>query len=128
MSGIPNYYELPDDLPVPQDDGSCDHLARLRLPSVSLESTAGQLVDLAALPGRTLVYCYPRTGRPGEPPPTGWDAIPGARGCTPQTCAMRDHYSELMALGVDALFGLSSQDTAYQREVVERLHLPFELL
>ena len=76
---------------------------------------------------RTIVYCYPRTGRPGETLPDGWDAIPGARGCTPQACAFRDHAADLEALGADVL-GLSTQDTAYQREMVERLHLPFEVL
>jgi len=84
-------------------------------------------VDLSSLPGRTVVYCYPRTGRPDEDLPGGWDEIPGARGCTPQSCAFRDHHAELQGLGA-RVFGLSTQDTAYQREAVERLHLPFELL
>lgn len=127
MPGPDNYFELPAGLPVPQDDGACDHLPGMRLPSVPLKSTADRVVDLARLPGRTVVYCYPRTGRPGEELPKGWDEIPGARGCTPQSCAFRDHYQELRALGAD-VFGLSTQTTAYQREVAERLHLPFELL
>jgi peroxiredoxin len=122
-----NIYELPGDLPAPVDDGSCDHLPRLQLPSVSLPSTAGRIVDLAALEGRTVVYCYPRTGRPDREPPKGWNEIPGARGCTPQSCAFRDHHRELQTLGA-RVFGLSTQDSAYQREAVERLHLPFELL
>jgi peroxiredoxin len=100
----------------------------MALPHVPLASTAGQDVDLAGLPGRTVVFAYPRTGRPGEPLPTGWDAIPGARGCTPEACAFRDHFAELCELGVAAIFGLSSQDTAYQQEVVDRLELPFALL
>jgi len=120
-------YELPKDLPVPIDDGACDHLPGLRLPSVPLLSTAGRLVDLSSLPGRTVVYCYPRTGRPDQEPPQGWNEIPGARGCTPQSCASRDHHRELQALGA-RLFGLSTQETDYQREAAERLHLPFELL
>ncbi len=120
-------YELPKDLPVPIDDGACDHLPGLRLPSVPLLSTAGRLVDLSSLPGRTVVYCYPRTGRPDQEPPQGWNEIPGARGCTPQSCAFRDHHRELQALGVE-VFGLSTQETDYQREAAERLHLPFELL
>jgi len=120
-------YELPKDLPVPIDDGACDHLPGLRLPSVPLLSTAGRLVDLSSLPGRTVVYCYPRTGRPDQEPPQGWNEIPGARGCTPQSCAFRDHHRELQALGA-RLFGLSTQETDYQREAAERLHLPFELL
>ena len=98
------------------------------MPSVRLPSTAGRLVDLGALgPGRTVIYCYPRTGRPGEPLPTGWDAIPGARGCTPQSCAFRDHHRELADLGAE-VYGLSTQTTDYQREMAERLHLPFEVL
>lgn len=122
-----NWQELPANLPVPTDDGACDHLEGIRLPSVPLAATNGQSVDLATLPGRTVVYCYPRTGRPDEPSPDGWDAIPGARGCTPQSCAFRDHYAELRGLGAE-VFGLSTQDTAYQREAAERLHLPFPLL
>jgi len=119
---------LPADLPVPQDDGAARHLAGLRLPAMALPATDGAQVDLAALAGRTVVYIYPRTGRPGTALPDGWDAIPGARGCTPQSCSFRDHFAELKALGVANLFGLSTQDTAYQREAVERLHLPFAIL
>jgi peroxiredoxin len=123
-----NLYQLPPDLPVPEDDGAADHLPGLALPHVPLASTAGGTVDLAALPGRTIVYAYPRTGQPDREPPPGWNLIPGARGCTPQSCAFRDHYQELRALGVSALFGLSTQDTRYQQEAVARLHLPFALL
>jgi len=119
---------LPENLPVPQDDGAADHLEGLRLPGLALAATDGSEVDLSTLEGRTVVYVYPRTGRPGQALPTGWDAIPGARGCTPQSCGFRDHFAELKRLGVSALFGLSTQDTGYQREVVERLHLPFPLL
>ncbi len=122
-----NLYELPQNIPVPVDDGACDHLPGLRLPSMLLRSTTGRSIDLASLAGRTVVYCYPRTGRPDQDPPQGWNEIPGARGCTPQSCAFRDHYRELRALGAQ-VFGLSTQDTNYQREAVERLHLPFELL
>jgi peroxiredoxin len=127
MSKPFNLYQLPDDLPVPTDDGACDHLLGLRLPAVPLRATDGQAVDLASGAGRSVVYCYPRTGRPDEPPPDGWDAIPGARGCTPQSCAFRDHHQELRDLGA-RVFGLSTQDTEYQREAVGRLHLPFPLL
>jgi peroxiredoxin len=122
-----NLYQLPDDLPVPTDDGACAHLPGMRLRSVVLPATDGEAVDLAGRGGRTVVYCYPRTGKPDEPPPDGWDAIPGARGCTPQSCAFRDHFQELRELNAH-VFGLSTQDTAYQREAVERLHLPFPLL
>src|SRR5262245_14841743 len=128
MTTAPNLNVLPTDLPVPQDDGGARHLAGLRLPSVPLPATDGSHVDLAELSGRTVVYVYPRTGRPGEPSPEGWDQIPGARGCTPQSCSFRDHYAELKRLGVAHLFGLSAQSTADQREAAERLHLPFPVL
>ena len=119
---------LPDDLPAPVDDGAARHLAGMPLPSIVLDATDGSQVDLAQLRGRTVVYAYPRTGRPGQALPTGWDAIPGARGCTPQSCGFRDLYEELRAHWVAHVFGLSTQDTDYQREAVERLHLPFPLL
>ena len=119
---------LPPDLPVPQDDGAARHLTGTRLPSLALPATNGSQVDLSALRGRTVVYIFPRTGRPGQDPPDGWDAIPGARGCTPQSCSFRDHFAELKRLGVAQLFGLSTQDLDYQREAVERLHLPFAIL
>ena len=96
--------------------------------SVPLPSTKGETVDLFALRGRVVVYAYPRTGRPGVENPDGWDMIPGARGCTPQSCSFRDHFAELTAMGVDHLFGLSTQDPEYQREAAERLHLPFAIL
>jgi peroxiredoxin len=115
-------------IPAPVDDGATDHLLGARLPSLVLPATDGASVDLSRLDGRTVVYAYPRTGRPGVPNPEGWDLIPGARGCTPQTCAFRDHYEELVALGVAHLFGLSTQSTDYQREAAERLDLPFALL
>src|SRR3954449_12567670 len=110
---------LPDDLPVPQDDDAAQHLTGFRLPDIALAATNGASVRLSKLDGRTVVYVYPRTGRPGQALPTGWDAIPGARGCTPQSCGFRDHFAELKQLGVRALYGLSTQDNAYQREVAE---------
>jgi peroxiredoxin len=119
---------LPTDLPVPEDDGAARHLVRMRLPSLALAATDGTQVDLAKLAGRTVVYIYPRTGRPGVALPDGWDAIPGARGCTPQSCSFRDHFTELKSLGVEHLFGLSTQDTEYQREAADRLHLPLAIL
>jgi len=122
-----NLYAVPEGIPEPIDDGACDHLPGMRLPSVSLASTAGDPVDLSALRGTTVVYCYPLTGRPDRDLPPGWDDIPGARGCTPQSCSFRDHHAELRTLGA-RVFGLSTQDTAYQREAAERLHLPFPLL
>ena len=122
-----NIQEIPEGLPEPTDDGACDHLPGMWLPSVPLTSTSGDTVDLADLAGTTVVYCYPMTGRPDQDLPAGWDEIPGARGCTPQSCGFRDHHSELAALGA-GVFGLSTQTTAYQREAAERLRLPFELL
>lgn len=119
---------LPGDLPAPQDDGRAAHLTGMKLPDVRLPATDGSTVSLGQLTGRAVVYVYPRTGRPGQGLPTGWDAIPGARGCTPQSCGFRDHFSELKRLGVAQLYGLSTQDTAYQREAAERLHLPFAIL
>ncbi|MCR9220240.1 MAG: peroxiredoxin [Alphaproteobacteria bacterium] len=115
-------------LPAPEDDGAADHLPGLAVPSRPLVATDGGAVDLAALAGRTVVYAYPMTGRPDAPLPEGWDMIPGARGCTPQSCAFRDHFAELRALGVAHLFGLSTQTSAYQAEAAARLHLPFPLL
>lgn len=127
MNRETSLHQLPDDLPVPEDDGACDHLPGMKLPDISLRSTAERDVNLAGLPGRTVIYCYPRTGRPDRELPSGWNEIPGARGCTPQSCSFRDHYQELQSLGAD-VFGLSTQDMDYQREAVDRLHLPFALL
>lgn len=119
---------LPPDLPAPVDDGAAAHLTGLHLPSVPLPATDGSSVDLAQLVGRTVVFAYPRTGVPGQDPLVpDWDAIPGARGCTPETCAFRDLHGELGAAGARVL-GLSTQDSDYQREAVDRLHLPFPLL
>src|SRR5262245_28566933 len=119
---------LPTDIPAPQDDGGARHLTGLKLPSLPLTATNGVQVDLSTLSGRTVVYIYPSTGVPGRPMPDGWDAIPGARGCTPQSCSFRDHFAELKGLGVAQLYGLSTQDSDYQREAVERLQLPFPVL
>jgi peroxiredoxin len=120
--------ELPAGLPVPVDDGRSAHLTGLRLPSVSLQSTTGEQIDLSTIPGRAVVFAYPRTGRPGQPPLTpDWDLVPGARGCTPETCAFRDLAADFGKHGV-RLFGLSTQQPAYQRELSERLHLRFPVL
>lgn len=127
MPGQDVFHELPEDPPVPEDDGAADHLPGARLPSVPLATTAGNVVDLSALDGRTVVYCYPMTGRPGRTLPQGWNEIPGARGCSPQSCSFRDHHAELRDLNA-RVFGISTQDTDYQTEAAERLHLPFELL
>jgi peroxiredoxin (alkyl hydroperoxide reductase subunit C) len=119
---------LPADLPAPVDDGAAAHLDGMRLPNVPLAATDGTVVDLATIPGTVVVFAYPRTGRPGEPSLVAdWDQIPGARGCTPHTCGFRDVHAEFTALGA-RVFGLSTQDTAYQREMTERLHVPFPVL
>jgi peroxiredoxin len=121
---------LPDDLPVPDDDGATDHLPGMALPPVALPSTDGDRVRLGALEGVSVVFAYPRTGRPGEEPPggeEGWNAIPGARGCTPEACSFRDKRARFAERGA-RVFGLSTQDTDYQREAVERLNLPYPLL
>ncbi|WP_371783059.1 peroxiredoxin [Streptosporangium subroseum] len=124
-----NLYELPADLPVPEDDGAADHLPGRRAPHVELLGTAGEPVALDALgSGRSVIYIYPLTGRPGGDLPQGWNDIPGARGCTTEACDFRDHHGELVSAGAVRVFGLSSQDDEYQREVVERLHLPFAML
>lgn len=120
--------KLPADLPIPVDDGAARHLTGLTLPNITLAGTSGPAVTLSRLKGVTVLYIYPRTGVPGVDAPAGWDDIPGARGCTPQSCGFRDHFAELKALGVAQVYGLSSQDNAYQREAAERLHLPFALL
>jgi peroxiredoxin len=119
---------LPSDLPAPVDDGSAGHLVGMRVPAITLRSSDGGRLDLAARRGRTIVYAYPLTGRPGHDLPDGWDAIPGARGCTTEACDFRDHFAELAAAGVSGLWGLSSQDIDYQAEVVDRLRLPFSML
>jgi peroxiredoxin len=126
--GMHNPNFLPPDIPAPQDDGRARHLTGLKLPNVELQATDGSRVNLSKLKGRTVLYIYPRTGVPGVDAPPGWDQIPGARGCTPQSCGFRDHFAELKALGVSHLFGLSTQDTDYQQEAAERLHLPFPIL
>jgi peroxiredoxin len=115
-------------LPVPKDDGAARHLTGGRLISLGLVATDGSLVDFASLPGKSVVFIYPRIGRPDVPNPDGWDMIPGARGCNSQACAFRDLFAELKSLGVRHLFGLSTQETSWQREDADRLHLPFPIL
>ena len=121
-------FPLPPNLPKPADDGMATHLMGMPIPPISLRSTKGRSVALRSLGApRTVIYCYPMTGVPGKPLPEGWDLIPGARGCTPQTCGFRDHYQELKDLKAEVL-GLSTQTTEYQQEMANRLHLPFEVL
>lgn len=126
--GTHNPQFLPPGIPAPSDDGAARHLSGIKWPDLALPATQGPAVNLARLKGRTVVYIYPRTGVPGVDPPEGWDQIPGARGCTPQSCSFRDHYDELRRLGVANIFGLSTQDSGYQREAALRLHLPFTIL
>ncbi|TRW88504.1 MerR family DNA-binding transcriptional regulator [Mycolicibacterium sp. 018/SC-01/001] len=128
-SGATDYTILPPGLPEPADDGRASHLPGMTLPDIALRASDGTRVQLGHLPaGRTIIYLYPLTGRPGIDLPDGWDAIPGARGCSTEACNFRDHFSDLQDLGVEAVFGLSSQDVDYQDEVVQRLHLPFSML
>jgi len=124
---VENLTQLPPNLVAPHDDGQASHLLAMHLPSLQLLSTDNLQIDLSKIPGKLIVYVYPMTGRPDMALPDGWDAIPGARGCTPQSCSFRDHYSELLALNTK-VFGLSVQATEYQLEAKQRLHLPFELL
>jgi peroxiredoxin len=122
-----NFSQLPKDLPVPIDDGAANHLAGLFLPDIELCATNGEIVSLNKLMGKYVIYIYPMTGQPNIALPQGWDSIPGARGCTPQSCSFRDHADELAKLNTKT-FGLSTQTTEYQLEARNRLHLPFELL
>lgn len=124
---IKDLHTLPADLPVPTDDGACDHLPGMRLPSIPLLGTRGGDVDLSAYAGTLVIYFYPMLGRPDGPPLVGWNEIPGARGCTPQACAFRDHHAEIERLGAH-VFGVSAQPRTEQLEAHARLHLPFELL
>ena len=122
-----NLFKLPKNLPVPEDDGLASHLIGWKVPSVTLQSTSGQWIDLSTIEGWIVVYCYPLTGRPDESLPEGWDQIPGARGCTPEVCAFRDYHQDLQNMDV-TVFGVSTQLLDYQSEMVRRLHIPFDIL
>jgi len=130
LRGLPradDIHTLPDDLPVPEDDGAADHLLNAAVPPIALTATTGESIRLDQREGRTVLFCYPRTGRPDEELPPGWDAIPGARGCTPEACGFRDAHAQFAELGVTVL-ALSTQASDYQREMAERVHLPFPVL
>ena len=127
MTTPSNYNELPVNLPVPVDDGATRHLKGMRLPDFNLEATIGKTINLGEIHARLVIYCYPMTGQPNVALPEGWDQIPGARGCTPQSCSYRDHYQELCDLGAEVV-GLSVQTTHYQKEMADRLHLPFPIV
>ncbi|GME36624.1 putative redoxin family protein [Neofusicoccum parvum] len=118
----------PPGLPKPVDDHKCDHLWGMDVPSVPLVSTDGKTVDVSKLKGFTVVFCYPRTGRPKEPVPSDWDAIPGARGCTPQACSFKAATSQLKGLQISNIFGLSTQDTEHQKICQEHLRLNYHLI
>lgn len=116
-------------IPAPIDDGAAKHLVGMKIPPVVLPATDGASVMLSKLSGRVVLFAYPRTGEPGQISLVDdWDMIPGARGCTPQTCAFRDLFKDLKAAGAQHVFGISTQDSAYQREMAERLHVPFQIL
>ena len=125
---MPQSLSLPDNLPTPQDDGACAHLPGLKMPPIALTTTSGSTVDFSSLAERSVIFCYPKTGLPGKNPPPDWDAIPGARGCTPQNCSFRDEYANLLQAGVKQVFGVSTQSSSYQQEAGERLHLPYLLV
>ena len=128
QSNPPNLNALPANLPRPKDDGGARHLKGMALPDLALPSTSNRQVNLSKVTApRIVIYCYPMTGRPDRQLPQGWDDIPGARGCTPETCGFRDHHKDLAKLQAD-VYGVSTQDTAYQQEMVKRLEVPFEVL
>ena len=127
MARTDDFYTLPDDLPRPEDDGAADHLLNAVVPPIGLPATSGEIVRLDRLEGRTVLFAYPRTGVPGTEMPPGWDAIPGARGCTPEACGFRDAHAQFTDLGARVL-ALSTQDPDYQRELAERIQLPFPVL
>jgi peroxiredoxin len=127
MPRTDDIHTIPDDLPVPEDDGAADHLLDAVVPAIALKTTSGETIRLDGRDGRTVLFCYPRTGRPDEELPPGWNAIPGARGCTPEACGFRDAHQQFADLGVRVL-ALSTQPSDYQREMAERLHLPFPVL
>jgi peroxiredoxin len=123
-----NLNQLPANLPRPKDDGGARHLQGMALPDLALPSTANRQVNLSKVNAlRIVIYAYPMTGRPDRQLPKGWDDIPGARGCTPETCGFRDHHKELAKLHAE-VFGVSTQSTEYQQEMVKRLEVPFEIL
>jgi peroxiredoxin len=125
---VNDYLSLPPDLPVPEDDGAADHLTGMAVPELTLPATLAETANLGALARERLVaYAYPRTGVPGQPSPAGWDDIPGARGCTPQSCAFRDTLAEFGALGA-VVVGINAQQPDEQREFATREHIPFPLL
>lgn len=121
------FLDLPDNLPEPIDDGAADHLLGMKIPNIFLKSTNGSIVNLAELMGKTVIFCYPMTGVPGVALPEGWDEIPGARGCTPQVCSYRDKFSILESLSTN-IFGVSTQNSEYQKELHNRLELSYEIL
>jgi peroxiredoxin len=127
VARIDDIHTLPEDLPVPEDDGAADHLLNAVVPPIALKATTGETVRLDDRTGRTVLFCYPRTGRPDEELPPGWNAIPGARGCTPEACGFRDAHAQFTDLGVRVL-ALSTQSSDYQGEMASRLHLPFPVL
>ena len=127
MPRADDIHTIPEDLPVPEADGAADHLLNAVVPPIALTATTGETIRLDQPDQRTVLFCYPRTGRPDEELPPGWNAIPGARGCTPEACGFRDTHQQFADLGARVL-ALSTQPSDYQREMADRLHLPFPVL
>lgn len=126
---VTDFTTLPEGLPVPEDDGAAGHLPGVRMPDLTLSTSDGNTVSLAELgAGRTVIYLYPLTGRPGVDLPDGWDTIPGARGCSTEACDFSNHFDQLRQAGAERVYGMSSQDPDYQDEVVQRLRLPFTMI
>jgi peroxiredoxin len=128
LSNDTDAFALPSNIPAPSDDGAASHLQSTKLPLVSLPSTSDSNIDISGLPGLNIIFCYPRTAAPGETVPDEWNSIPGARGCTPQACGFRDASDDFKSHGVEAIYGVSTQSTAYQQELRERVKLSYELL
>ncbi|VAW52529.1 Alkyl hydroperoxide reductase subunit C-like protein [hydrothermal vent metagenome] len=120
-------YQLPEGLPVPVDDGACNHLEGAPFPSMLITVTPHATYDFSKEKGINIIFFYPMIGHPDSLPMTGWNEIPGARGCTPQALSYKNYFRQITKLGV-RLFGASSQALKEQNDAIDRLKLPFELI